>query len=451
MREEFAHRNMHPKTLLRSIVGARRRAVLEQAVRLASYTALLGVFMLALASRASAYVEPILLQTETNGSNITIYIPLSAQGNDWNHWYNGKTDSYILNNATTSNRCDPINQGQGTEQNTEYGSLSVGTNFIAQIVAGCPSGIYYWTYQDVVTSQEYYFSYSWNGTQATTTNNIYQQPLIYEPTFVSQYNTKFTAINFGTTTNSVDIDVSYYIDSSEATTTQADKNPTQIRFRYSKRPQTSFNAIANPITDAISPSWGYGTTSVSLSLDATSTYDINIQFANSGTAITGIVPFPLANVYFSVTTDGSGGIATTSNIEYYDAVIEKAFEYQPCGITDIGGCINNSFLYLFYPSNETLDRFASLKDELQQRSPFVYVYQIPQFMDLMFESAQTSTLNISATTSIGSITFLSKPQLEAIPLTATIRTIIGYLLWVMLAFMLYRRITGMFNHQEKPV
>lgn len=276
-------------------------------------------------------------------------------------------------------------------------------------------------------------------------------PSGYEVTYSTQYDTRFLNVSMGTATTTVDFTTAYYISPTEATSTQADKNPTMVRVSFSKQPSTDLSRQSYTITDAVAPTWGYGTTTVSLNLDPSSTYDVMVGFVNPGTALTGVVPFPLAYVYFAVTTDASGGIATSTTPELYDAQEEQAIEYQPCGITDIGGCISNSMQYLFTPSNASLDRFATLTDELEKRSPFVYVYQVPDYWDTLFNTTQAQSLTISASTSIGSITFLSEAQLDAIPLTDTVRTVIGYLLWVSLALAVYSRVTRVFNHQERPV
>jgi len=291
-------------------------------------------------------------------------------------------------------------------------------------------------------------TFSWNGSVFDV------QPISFEsgytPTYASQYDTRFTSVNFSATT-SPELSVSYYIDDTEATTTQADKNPTMVRVRYAKHPETTYSAVSYEIEDAVTPTWGYGTTSVPLTLEASSTYDVMVGFANAGTALTGVAPFPLAYVYFLLTTDSFGGVATTTAREYYNAIEEQAFEYQPCGVLDIGGCISNAFIYLLYPSNESLDQFASLQDQLEVRAPFVYVYQVPDYWSSLYTTATSHSITISASTSIGTITFLSEELLEAVPLSSTVRLIVGYLLWVMLAFTLWYRVTGMFNHQEKTV
>lgn len=271
--------------------------------------------------------------------------------------------------------------------------------------------------------------------------------------FSTQYNTRFTDITFGNSTSSVDFDISYFIDPTEATTTQTDKNPTGLRVGYQKI-GTSSSPLAYEyieITDATSTVWGNGTSTFDRILEPDSVYTFVITFANSQTFFSGFVPFPLANVYFDIETDSLGGVATSSAIDFMNALQPQAWDLQPCGLSDIGGCIINAFALLFKPSSASIQQFASLSTDLGTRAPFVYVAQAPVLFQSMFSTTQNQSLTVGATTSIGYISFISKAQLEAIPLSSTVRTIIGYLLWVLLLLHLYYRATNIFNHQEKTV
>lgn len=331
--------------------------------------------------------------------------------------------------------------GLGYGSNPAYANCTTAGYYYLMVSAGL-SGSYYPSY--------YYWKVYYNGTDVTPTNPTDPQGG-YEINFSTQYETRFTNLEYSTTsTTSVNFAVSYFIEPTEATTTQADKNPTMIRVRYSKQPAQTYDGLSLQIEDAVSPTWGTGTTTFDLNLDASSTYDVIINFANAGSAVTGIVPFPLAYVYFTVETDASGGISTTTAPEFYNAQQEQAFEYQPCGITELGGCIINALQFTFMPSDESVDRFMEINDALQVRTPFIYVYQIPDYWEMLYTSSTTQTLTVSAsTTAFGTITFISEAQLDAIPLTNQVRTILGYLLWVATAFTLYRMAVSIFDHDNK--
>jgi len=318
-------------------------------------------------------------------------------------------------------------------------------------------GTYYFTFTNAVHTGGFYesflyFEVYYDGVNATPVNPDFDGFTSYPIAYNSQYNTRFTDIDFTSSTSSVDFDASYYIDPSEATTTQAERNPTMIRVGY-QRTQPTTGPLAYEFYDIASatpPTYGNGTTTFAFAnLDANSTYTFTLNFANQQTFFTGIIPFPLTNVYFDVETDSNGAVATTSSIDIMDAVQEQAREYQPCGITAIGGCITNAFIYVFMPSDNALEQFASLRTDMDSRAPFVYATQIPDLWDSLYTTASSASLTVSASTSIGQITFISKSQLEAIPLSSMIRDIIGGLLWVLLGFTLYHRLLRLFDHNEK--
>jgi len=269
----------------------------------------------------------------------------------------------------------------------------------------------------------------------------------YEMNYSSQYNTRFTNVSFASTS----LDVSYYIDPTEATSTQPERNPTLVTAQFSKRPSNDITSYGFNIADAVAPTWGTGTTTVEFgTLDMNSIYDVYVSFSNPGTFFTGIKAFPLAYAYVTIETDAFGDIATATP-EFYDAVEQQSREYQPCSITEVGGCIANAFIYTFMPSDNALEQFASLRTDAGTRAPFIYITQIPELWGQLYGTASSASLTVSATTSIGQITFISKSQLEAIPLSSMIRDIIGGLLWVMLAFTLYHRGLRLFDHNEKTV
>lgn len=361
-----------------------------------------------------------------------------ATSSSWTYLMGG-TDSF-------DNRSAPSRSPDGCTHNPSfpggfYTSLSTTTQGIYSAVI----------FGENITATTSFYWLSSGGTISPIGNPLGDFEAGYNINFATQYQTRFTNLVYSTTTSTTTLTVGFYIDPDEATSTQADKNPTIVRYRYSKVPSTDVLGYGVPITGSVSPTWGNATTSATFNLDPNSTYDFTISFANGGTVLTGVSPFPSAYIYLRLSTNATGGIASTSTVEFYNALEEQAFEYQPCSITDIGGCITNAFTYLFVPSNASMNQFATLRTEMENRSPFVYAFQLPTYWDMLYETNQTQSLTVSASTSIGTITFISEAQLEAIPLSNTVRTIIGYLLWIMLAFMLYHRVTNIFNHQDKVV
>ena len=433
--------------------------MLEKFVRISSYITLL-MLSLMVSQTALAVSEGELSLTATGTISVITPTSLITDGS-WAYFAMLKgttTKSQVVNTdmclGSSGTGPDPFSATstfRGVNLFTSFG-LGIGSN---PSFADCTTaGYYYLMVSNGVSGGYYppntYWRVYYDGSTVVPSGG-FSPDAGYDINFTSQYETRFTNLVYSTTTSTTTLTVGFYIDPSEATSTQADKNPTIVRYRYSKVPSTDVSGIGIGITDALSPTWGNGTTSGSFVLDTNSTYDFTISFANGGTPLTGVTPFPLAYIYLRLTTNATGGIASTSSPEFYNAVEEQAFQYQPCGITDIGGCITNSFAYLFIPSNESLDRFNSLSSELENRSPFVYVYQVPAYWNTLYNTADSQSLTISASTSIGNFTFLSASLIEAVPYSSTLRTLIGYLLWVMLAFTVYARVTRLFNHQDKTV
>jgi len=107
----------------------------------------------------------------------------------------------------------------------------------------------------------------------------------------------------------------------------------------------------------------------------------------------------------------------------------------------LGSGICNSFRFLFVPSEESLNALWAVRDSVASRTPFVYLYQMPTLYENLFNSTTTNgSTTISASTSIGTITFVSSEMLSALPFAGTMKTIMEYVLWVMLALTIYYRV-----------
>jgi len=425
------------------ICRARQRVMLERVKRASYITLIVGALFFAIPNQnVSAATTTVSIAIQNTASTTSLWTLAGLTPTTSCTYAFGKETGDAYNSITggTSGSCNTNDWLIGDN------SVRVQPNFQNPIISATYKG---W----VRTASNTYLilPFTWDGTNFSEDDTFDYPTAGYELNFSSQYNTRFTNLVYSTTTSTTTLTTGFYIDSTEATSTQADKNPTIVRYRYSKVPSSDVSGYGISITGAISPTWGNGTTSATFNLAASSTYDFTISFANGGTSLTGVVPFPLAYIYLRITTNDTGGIATSSAPEYYNAIVGQAFQYQPCGITELGGCISNSLIYVFVPSNESLDRFFSLKTDLESRSPFVYVYQVPDYFDSLYNTATSQALSITASTSLGNFTFLSASLIESVPYSDTMRTIIGYLLWVMLALTIYARVTRLFNHQEKTV
>lgn len=116
----------------------------------------------------------------------------------------------------------------------------------------------------------------------------------------------------------------------------------------------------------------------------------------------------------------------------------EAFEVLGVPIPDFACAIKQGIAWLFYPSEDSVTNFKSLT--LRNSLPFSYAYDVGTLRDELFDSTETATSTVAVDTPIGTITFFSKAQIEAIPLSSTVKTILGWLLWIITAEFIYRKI-----------
>lgn len=112
-----------------------------------------------------------------------------------------------------------------------------------------------------------------------------------------------------------------------------------------------------------------------------------------------------------------------------------------CSWTSLSGCIKNAGIWLAYPSTENVDRFKSLSEDMKGRFPFAYAYGMNTLRTELFASTQTATSTIGVTVNnFGTIEFLSKEKMEAVPYASTVRTILAWLLWLLAVEYIYYRV-----------
>jgi len=154
----------------------------------------------------------------------------------------------------------------------------------------------------------------------------------------------------------------------------------------------------------------------------------------------GTPPLNLAatSTVVSTLTYGLPDYTTSAGLQEYP-------EYE-CAITSITGCLKNAGIWLFYPSSDSVERFKSLSDTLAGKFPFAYVYGMNTLRTELFESTQTATTTISLNFKIipghatSSLTLLSASLLSNVPYANTVKTIIGFILWLMAAEYVYYRV-----------
>lgn len=111
-----------------------------------------------------------------------------------------------------------------------------------------------------------------------------------------------------------------------------------------------------------------------------------------------------------------------------DSTVQEIYTaYTTCSITDIAGCFQNAIVFLFYPSQSSLNDFSGLYDAIKNKPPFGYI-----------SAVQTSLQGINDTqTSV--FTLETMPILNTYIFTP-IRTAIIWVMWLAFIFMFYHRL-----------
>jgi len=137
--------------------------------------------------------------------------------------------------------------------------------------------------------------------------------------------------------------------------------------------------------------------------------------------------------YFISTEEGAGNVSTEDIASCDD---ESSLAWAICSVMNL----------LFVPSEASVNKFMSLNDTLETKFPFVYAYQFSDAIDGLYSASSTSSSTIAYDfAGLGTLTLLSVGQLEAVPYQPWLRTIIGYLMWIMFAVLVYTRTLRIFN------
>jgi len=256
----------------------------------------------------------------------------------------------------------------------------------------------------------------------------------------STYQTRFIDVDFTGTSTSLFADVEYFIETSELS---AENRPDWINVSIMQKdlfdsPQViANNKIITPLSQ------GIATTSINLGNYAFPDGDYSAYFTFWNIFINGITFKRTAlNVDFTI----AGGVVTSTSIDVYDGTVLPDIQQIECGLTSIDGCISKAVAFLFVPEQSSLDQFTYLQDSLNTKAPFVYTSQISAMMDDLYTSSSTASSSISYEFgTLGTITLISVAQLQSVSYTGWIRTIVGYLMYITFAWILYRRTLKIFN------
>jgi len=287
----------------------------------------------------------------------------------------------------------------------------------------------------------YYYSKASGGDRYTKIYSGNPELLEINSTFLTTQ-TRFLDIDI-TGTSTVTIDAQYFIESSEINSTQSATNPTAVSFRYSLRPSTTFSGLAESIDNTV-----HGTSSASIDFNgfADGVYDLHVTFTNPGCTL-GLSPCPFPDSYIYTEFEIVGGILdSVGTPEFYDGTVLPSLIYKECSITQIGNCISNAGVYLFFPSQDALNTFTTLADSLDDKFPFAYIFDTVELIDTLYTTTQTQSLDLTLPfADAGDITLISEEMLEDIPMSSTINTLLTYTLWIMFMLQMYNRSRNVFN------
>lgn len=256
----------------------------------------------------------------------------------------------------------------------------------------------------------------------------------------STYQTRFIDVNFTGTSTSLFADIDYFIETSELT---AENRPDWISVNIMEKgffDDTQILARNKIITPLIQ-----GSASTTINLSGYSFPDGDyVGYFNFWNLNTNKITFARTaiNVDFTI----SGGVVTSVTPVVYDGTVSPEIQQLDCGITAIDGCLSKALAFMFLPSEQSLSQFSDLKASLDTKAPFIYTSQISDMMNDLYTSSATASSSISYEFgTLGTITLISVSQLQSVSYTSWIRTIVGYLMYITFAWILYRRTLKIFN------
>jgi len=271
---------------------------------------------------------------------------------------------------------------------------------------------------------------SWDGQEVTTSPVLpeWLESSLYYGTFDTRL---ITASSSGSRLTP-NIGLQYYLDPSEFT---FQNTPDSVSINVWKdAAQDTFIGTDTPIILSYVSGTSTRNFTFSKSLDANSTYRVNITFYNR---LTGSVVLPRTSITMTIVTDGSNVVSYTVN-KVADGRTFPEAEYEDCGLTSLSGCLNNSMRFLFIPDAATISQFEATYNSLWEKAPFIYISQLPEIIDSLF--TQTGgTFSIGIDTGLGEFTFFNAAQVAAVPNANTIKNLGAAFLWISLAFMFYRK------------
>lgn len=252
-----------------------------------------------------------------------------------------------------------------------------------------------------------------------------------------------TAPTQGTSTPSTTLDIGadYNIGTDLAQYSLDGSLPQQIGIRLTLLNTATNQTISLGIDYAIATSTGthsYATTTTQIAGDYTLIAEL---VGNYGTISppSGCTPFPpfttcdtttninvLATSLPPITFALDNGTFPLIGFQVGSTTSRNGLATTTCSITQIGGCFQNALAFLFYPSPNALDGYATIWENIKNKPPFGYV------------TITIASLGGFGASSTPAFTFPVLPLMDTI--FTPLRTGIGALLWLLFGVMFYKRL-----------
>jgi len=306
-------------------------------------------------------------------------------------------------------------------------------------------GIYYnqWSWSTGSKSGvTYYFQYYWTGTEIELINADWY--LLHTTNNQSEgVNTRFTNGVVSSSTGLI-ATINYFLDDSEWTGQQ--DRPDMIWVNVSDVNASQVLEKQKLILPLVN-----GATSTVINLATTTLADGNytaqVMFRNlSQTSQGGGFVFQSSSITINFTMSG-GSVTSSSLVSLEDGRFPSGpVTYENCGITNLSGCFNNSIKYLFIPSSSAINGVVDLKETLGEKFPFAYVFQFGTVIEDLYQASSTASSSISYDfAGLGQLELISVSQLQAVPFTSWLRTLLGMIMWIMFTILVYDKTKKIFN------
>jgi len=151
--------------------------------------------------------------------------------------------------------------------------------------------------------------------------------------------------------------------------------------------------------------------------------------------------------YRSLMDTISASYSVDGGIDIYNPYDVSAVPDNACSVTQFVGCLKNLIIWAFYPPPSAVEQFQSIR--LNEKMPFAYAYDVPVIYSEIFASGATSSLTVSASTTMGTFVFLSADLLQSVPFSGQVRTLMGYMLWFFFLEFCYYQVLGAHNPFRK--